>query len=251
MLEIIHNKEDWDSFLKTISNYDFYHTYDYHSIAKTKKEIQILIKYKKGDIEIGLPLIIRNIPNSDYKDATSVYGYSGPISKGIKNHYDNSDFIKELMNWFKTQKIISVFSRLNPFIPKQHNLLLNCGEIIPKGDTVYFDLTTDMDLLRQNYQRRLKTHLNKSRRHCTVKVAESEKDLKKFIEIYHENMDRVNADKSYYFSNTYYKKIANSPDFKSEILLAVHNESKEIIAGSLFITSNSIVHYYHQVHLLN
>ena len=244
MLEIIKDKKQWDLLVKEIDHYDFHHTYDYHYIAKSVNETPILLKYIENNILIGLPLLIRDINGTSFKDATSVYGYAGPISKGITNNFNNSNFIKELNHFFTENKIISIFSRLNPYVPYQERVLKNYGKIITQGKVVNIDLTLNIDEQRQNYQNRLKTHTNKSRRNCTIKRALTDDDLHKFIEIYYENMDRVNAKKMYYFSNDYFHKIAKSKDFETETLLALDNESNKVIAGSMFIKTKSIVQYH-------
>ncbi len=100
-IEIIKSKIEWDNFLKEVENYDFYHTYDYNSLSKSDNETPILLKYKENDVLIGIPLLLRNIPNTQYKDATCVYGYSGPISKNIPDGFDNSQFKEVLFQIFK------------------------------------------------------------------------------------------------------------------------------------------------------
>ena len=98
---IIKSKTEWQDVLKEVDNYDFYHTYDYHDLSKLKDEKAILIKYTAGDIVIALPLIVRKIGNSNYFDATSVYGYAGPLCKNIDTNFDNSSFTRALVHFFK------------------------------------------------------------------------------------------------------------------------------------------------------
>lgn len=242
--EIITDKKDWDLLLKDIGNYDFYHTYDYHNLASANGENPILIKYIENDVIIGLPLIIRDIYSTIYKDATSVYGYVGPISKGVDENFNNANFLKHLYRYFNDSNIISVFSRLNPYISKQNNILCGIGNLTPQGKVVNIKINTPLDEQRSQYRSRLRTYINKARRQCSIKIAESENDLKKFIDLYYENMDRVKAKKYYYFSKNYFKKLVNSNDFNTTILLVIHNETNEVIGGSMFIATNGIVQYH-------
>ena len=115
MLDIITSKDEWQTILNNISEYDFYHTYDYHRISKNEEETAVLIVYKEKRHLIALPLLIRRIPDTDYFDATSVWGYTGPLCKNINDKFDNSDFINQFNAYLKLNNIISVFSRLNPF----------------------------------------------------------------------------------------------------------------------------------------
>ena len=244
IFEVITNKEGWDEALKEINYYDFYHTYDYHMLSKAENETPILLKYVENNIIIALPLLIRKIENTNYKDATSVYGYAGPISKNLSFGFDNTQFQEKIKKYFETNNFVSVFSRLNPFIPGQCRALINLGSLTKQGKVVNIDLKQDIDIQRQNFQNRLKTHINKARRCCTIKRASSEEGLQKFMDIYYENMDRVHAKKSYYFTKDYFQKMVSSQDFKSEVLLAIDNESGETIAASQFVMTNNIVQYH-------
>ena len=242
--DTITEKENWSVLLNTIGYYDFYHTYDYHIVAKLANETPLFFKYNEGDVIIGIPLLLRSIENTPYNDATSVYGYPGPVSKGVTAAFDNSKFIKTFHSFLEDSNIVSVFSRLNPFIPEQENILKNCGEIVSQGKVVNIDISQNPEIQRQNFQKRLKTHINKSRRNCSIRKVSTPEDLEKFISIYHENMGRVNAKKYYYFDDDYFKKMLKSKDFKSEILLAINNDTDEVIAGCIFIITNNIVQYH-------
>lgn len=242
--EVINDKNKWDTFLEHIGNYDFYHTYDYHTLSSSESEKPILLKYTENDVEIGLPLIIRDIPNTKYKDATSVYGYVGPVCKGVNSSFNNTRFLNEITKYFSNNDIISVFSRLNPYVEHQHTILNNFGEVFPQGKVVNIDLSLDLKTQRQNYRDRLKTHVNKARRFCTVKKSSTKEDLEKFIELYTENMDRVKAKKYYYFSKPYFENLLKSNSFKTTILSVVDNDSGKVIGSSIFIATNSILHYH-------
>ena len=109
---------------------------------------------------------------------------------------------------------------------------------------VYIDLNNPIDIQRQKYSRRLKTYINKSKKSCTVIEGNIEDHLETFINLYHENMKRVDADDSYFFSKEYYTQILSSSEFCSELLMCVHNETQEIIAGAIFIKTGDMVQYH-------
>jgi lipid II:glycine glycyltransferase (peptidoglycan interpeptide bridge formation enzyme) len=244
MIKIIKKKKEWDSFLDKVDYHDFYHTYDYHELSIKKDEEFVLITYAENDTLVGLPFIVRQIPNSKYKDITSVYGYAGPVSKNFDEDFDNLKFSKALNSCLQEQKIVSVFSRLNPFINFQHKVLKGIGEIKHVGKIVNVDLKDSLDIQRQNYQRRIKTQINKARRLCTVKKVSTKEEILKFIEIYYENMDRVQARSSYYFKPDYFFKFLESKTLQTDLLIATLNETNEIVAGAMFIKTNNIVQYH-------
>ncbi|MFV9551006.1 peptidoglycan bridge formation glycyltransferase FemA/FemB family protein [Algibacter sp. PT7-4] len=244
MIELIAEKDKWDSFISEFQYYDTYHTFDYHIISKSKEDTPILIKYTENNVVIGIPLLLRAIKNTPYKDAISVYGYSGPLSKGITENFNNTVFTKTLFNYFKKNNIISVFSRLNPYIKNQKKILENIGETCLLGKVVNINLNLNKEVQRQNYQSRLKNQINKARKNCSIKTATTNQDINEFIKIYNENMLRVKAKKTYFFDNNYFYNLVKSKSFKTIILLAIDNETKEIISGAMFLIKKSIVQYH-------
>lgn len=244
MIKIIRSKQAWDAFLDKVDYYDFYHTYDYHELSIKADEECILITYTENDTFIGLPFIVRQIPNSEFKDLTSVYGYAGPLSRNYTENFDCTKFSIALNTCLQEQNIVAAFSRLNPFIAFQHQILKDFGKIEHVGNVVNIDLTQPIDIQRQKYQRRIKGQINKARRLCSVKKAETKEEIQKFIEIYYENMDRVEARNSYYFESDYFFKFIESDSLQLDILLATLNETNEIIAGVMFVKTNNIVQYH-------
>jgi len=243
-IQIISDKTAWEKILNEIGSYDFYHTYDYHKISKKDNEAPILITYQEEDSLIAIPFLKRPIPDTDYFDLTSVYGYAGPISKQIPEDFDNQDFATEFKNAFAELQIVSIFSRLHPYFENQSDILKGLGETPAIGKVVNIDLTQDLALQRTQYGKSTKNRTNKCRRVCTVRKAESEADINTFIDIYYENMDRLSASKDYYFSREYFFDFLKCDGFKTDILLVLHTETNEAIAASMFVKTNNIVQFH-------
>ena len=72
------------------------------------------------------------------------------------------------------------------------------------GKVVYIDLTETLGEQWKLYGRRLKTYINKSRTVYKIINANLPDDLDTFIDLYYENMKRVNAAKAYYFDKKYF-----------------------------------------------
>ena len=243
MIEVIVDKESWDRHILDFEVSDFYHTYDYHTIAKGNTEPQLLI-YREGEVTIALPLLVRKIPNSIFCDATSVYGYPGPLHKNLPLNFDNTRFSQTLLEYFKSQNFVTIFSRLNPYITGQHKVIEGIGELEQKGVIVSIDLTKDIAQQRREFRRRLKGQLNMARRHCSIKVADNDEAYQQFVNIYRETMQRLDAKSMYFFDDYYFKTLAKSNSFETKTLLAIHNESGETIGASMFIYKDSVVHYH-------
>lgn len=244
MIDIITNKEPWGEVLKMVDVYDFYHTYDYHHISKKKDEHPVLVYYSENNKIIAIPLLLREVADSQFKDFTSVYGYAGPLTKNIDDGFDNSSFLKEFTDLLIDNNIISVFSRLNPFIPNQKICLQNFGDISSLSHIVNIDVRLNLEIQKKSYQKRLRTHINKARRKCYVKTAETTEEVLAYINLYYGNMKRVHAKKEYFFDQEYFFQLLESKDFNTRILLAVEKETHKIIAGAMFIETNKIVQYH-------
>ncbi len=244
MIEVIKDKIRWNQELALIENIDVYHTYDYHDITKKPNETPILIKYKDQDNILLLPLLIRPIDDSNYNDAISVYGYSGILTLNLNEHFKKENFHQELNAFFNENKIVTVFSRFHPFLEHQVTLLEGLGTIITRGKVVYIDLNDSLEERRKMYNKRMKTYLNKSRRTCSIIESKEESDLNTFIDLYHENMNRVGADESYFFEKSYFKRLMDSDEFKTKLILCIHKDTHDVIAGALFMEKKGIVQYH-------
>ncbi|NNC50485.1 MAG: GNAT family N-acetyltransferase [Flaviramulus sp.] len=243
-LHAITTKKEWQDVLNQVFNYDFYHTYDYHNLSKLKDEKALLIKYTEGDILIALPILVRKINNTKYYDATSVYGYAGPLQINVNSSFNNNNYVVALEQFFKKENIVSVFSRLNPFINYQENLINGLGQIIKLGNIVNIDLTKNIEEQRTIFSKTTKRYLNKCRKLCYTKKSKEKKDINAFIEIYYENMKRVNAKQNYFFSEEYFFNFINSVDFKTEVLFVIHKETEDIICAAMMVKTNSIIQYH-------
>ncbi|WP_396601145.1 GNAT family N-acetyltransferase [Algibacter sp. R77976] len=241
-LTVIKKKSKWDQTLKAVENYDFYHTFDYHELSKQDKEKTILLKYIENKSIVCIPLIIRIIENTQYFDATSVYGYSGPLVKNIDKNFDNANFIKTLNKYFQDNNIVSVFSRLNPYIKNQVYTLEGIGDITSLGNVVNIDLKKSLQEQRALYSKSTKNRINKIRKICDIIVSNKKEDIKQFIDIYCENMDRVNAKDMYYFPKSYYYNLVENNDI--DILFALHKETNEYACAAMMVKTNNIIQYH-------
>ena len=244
MIKIITDKQEWKNTLMEFEFYDFYHTFDYHNLSKNEDEKPLLLVYSQGDLSIAIPFLKRQIAGTPYFDFTSVYGYSGPIYKNVPEDFNNTTFLSELKDYLFSNKIISVFSRLNPYFDQQSLILKNLGETPVSGKVVNIDLTKSIEEQRSQYGKSTKNRTNKCRRIATVKEVTTKEDLETYIAIYYENMDRLGASDSYYFSKEYFFNFFECEDFKTRVLLVIENETGKAMAGAMFVESNSIIQFH-------
>ncbi|MCE2612450.1 GNAT family N-acetyltransferase [Flavobacteriaceae bacterium D16] len=244
MIQIVKDNKTWNNLVNECEYADSYHTFDYHQIVKTRDQVPTLIHYSEKENFIILPLLLRNIESTGYKDATSVYGYAGPLTNAPSFDFDINLFQEELKVIFGKLNLISVFSRLNPFIPYQERYLKGMGDLEKLGRIVFIDLNKTSIVQWKNYQNRLRTYINKFRTLYEVKSANTPADIEAFIDLYYETMRRLNAKNEYFFDKEYFHQLLNSPDFDAEILLAIAREGEDVAGGALFLKKNNLIQYH-------
>lgn len=236
--------EEWKQTLQSCEYYDFYHTESYHKLSTSDGEAKLLA-YKEGDTIIGLPVVIRKIEGTPYYDVTSVYGYAGPFTNFEISSLDEEclqRFRESVKQYFDTNKIISAFSRLHPLIDS-NSVFENFGIVKALNKTVTIDLRIPIDEQRRKFRKSNKSELNQLRRKgYSVKKVETQEELDKFVAIYEETMNRVQAHDSYYFSQEYYQNFFKNDQFDSHILIAIYED--QIIAGAIFTICKNIMQYH-------
>lgn len=238
----------WNDLISNCYTYDFYHTSCYHKIEEQANETSGLFVASSGTEFICLPLIVKPIPNTDFFDATSVYGYCGPVaSKPFK------ELQPELIKFFKSKfvkycnqnNIVSVFSRLHSLIP-QINLFKDFGEVIDLNKTVAIDLTLSLDEQRRAFRKSTKSEINqlKGKKGYVFQNVDNRDDesIHEFVNIYHDTMKRVEAKPYYFFDFDYFKQLLNNSCFECDLLIAKKND--EMAAGAIFTRTNSIMQYH-------
>ncbi len=243
MITEVTDKEQWKAILSNIGSYDFYHTYDYHVISTEKNEQPVLLVYQEHNNMVVLPLILRPIENTAYSDFTSVYGYCGPLTNIEDYAYDFSNFQLSLKNYLKEKGIVSLFSRLHPYITQDH-IINGLGKTEGLGKVINIDVAQSLEESRRVYSKSNKNQINKLRRQCTVVLAQTKEEILEFVDIYHENMRRLNAEDHYFFDEDYFLNFLDVDDFKTDILLVKDNETNKFIAGSMFVKTRSIVQFH-------
>jgi hypothetical protein len=247
MLKIITilQEAEWRHYIEKSANFDFYHTWYYHSLDKGGDPI--LVVYSEGDDFIGFPLILRKIPDTPFNDLTSVYGYTGPVSnrefddlgEGFKENFKTS-----FLEFLERGKNISVFSRLHSFF-NQISLMGIFEGICQNGKIVVIDLKISLETQRSRYQKRVLEKIRHLRNHgFYVKQGESPEEVREFASIYTENMKRIGASDFYLFSEKYFADMLASTEFNSKLLIVY--QGTKAVCGAIIVYTQRII----QAHLL-
>lgn len=236
----INQKEEWITYVKKSIQYDFYHTWCYHSLDKSGEPI--LFVYEEDDNYIAFPLLKREIPNSTFYDLSSVYGFAGPISNQKFENLPESlieSFKCSFLKFLEHEQIVSVFSRLHPFF-NQLLLINKIGGVYENGKTVAIDLSIPIDEQRKKYKNSTLDYVKKcKKRGYYIKETKCNVDVEAFYKIYTENMKRSGSTDYYLFNHDYFHNLINSEEFDCRLLLVYADD--EIICGSIITCTHGII----------
>jgi hypothetical protein len=239
-LEIISTRDSsrWAETLEDAGAYDFYHTSAYHRLAEINGDGEaVMLAYRDAGCVIAFPMLLRDIRmpgcdtiNGALKDATSVYGYPGPVASWDRlTENVRRGFIESLRALFKEENIVSAFSRLHPFLD-QPNILSGYGEAVEIGATIAIDLTEPPEVQRSRYRRTNRQEINQLKNkgftceECDISA------LDDFLRAYHETMDRAGAEEYYYFNKPYFEfMLREMAEFAH--LFSCKYEGKTVCAG--------------------
>ncbi len=247
---VITSAEDaaWTAVLAESAQYDFHHLAGYHRLAEAQGEgTALLFAYRDQGHLIALPLLVRPVDASDPDgpaDATSVYGYGGPVASSPEVPvWAIRAFQEELHAELLRRRVVAVFSRLHPLIPQDH-LLQGLGEVRAIGPTVSVDLTQPPDAQWAGYSKQCRRIVRRARETGVVCVHDELRAYRQeWADMYRETMERVKASSSYYFDAAYFERMAQELGPVLHLFVALLDG--EVIAGGLFTICDGIV----QAHL--
>lgn len=237
------NDSKWSEIVSKSKQFDFYHSQSYHLLEEENRPVLLVVFF--DDDFIGLPLIIREIPNTKFFDCTSVYGYCGVISSIDFKDLSSEIIIyfkKQLLDFFESNAIVAVFSRLHP-LNSTDGFFNKFGLVRDINKTIAIDLRISPEKQRAQYRKSFKLQLNQLRRKgFEVVNAQTKEEIDAFINIYHETMHRVEASEKYFFNSKYFYNFIESKCFKAILLVA--KKEGEIVAGAIFTIVNNIMQYH-------
>ena len=249
-LEAITTREDdaWAAVLASVVEHDFHHLAGYHRLAERRGEgTAELFVYRDGEYLVALPLLLRAVDDQDPagpQDATSVYGYAGPVSS-------HDDLPREVIAGFQaglreelvSRGVVDVFSRLHPLIEQRH-IVKGLGDTVVCGPTVSIDLTLPLDDQWAGYSKGTRRLIRRALEAGVVCVHDVSLDyLADFSAMYRATMERVGAPPSYFFGDAYFEGMA--AELGSVLQLFVALVDGKPAAGGLFTACDGIV----QAHL--
>ncbi len=240
----------WDAWVSD-APHDFYHLSAYHRFAEQMGEGEAyLAVHGTAERFFAWPYLLRDV-DGWYRDATSVYGYPGPVGLGL----EDTDFLARAWDAFGAlwagQRIATLFTRFHPILAN-HRWCESLhgsdepagGELLHLGRSVSIDLTPERDARRQSYQKNLRQEIRASERAgLRVELDADWAHYPTFAALYRQTMDRNQASGRYLFSDEYFDALRSA--LKDQAHLAVAFVDDEPACIMLFTLCNTIA----QAHL--
>jgi ribosomal protein S18 acetylase RimI-like enzyme len=231
---------EWAAVLRA-ARHDFYHLPAYVALCAGQERGRPRALYVTDDGRtMLLPLVIRGIPGGGF-DATSPYGYPGPVGIGT----DDPAFLRVALvaglHVLREAGIVSAFVRLHPLLnPLPPS---DIGTLVRHGETVSIDLTLPTEELwaqtRLNHRRDISRAL---RLGYVARMDEDWQHLESFKHLYRATMARRSAAPFYFFEDAYFDGLRDA--LGESLHLCVVEKDGVIAAAGLFVETNGIVEYH-------
>lgn len=243
---------EWKSALGRTYQHDVYFLRGYHALGQDMGEGRAhLFVYTEGGYVIMVPFLLRPIdviPGLDcrgagWQDATSVYGYVGPLASHRKIPCAvMQGFGAALRASLQRRRVVAVFSRLHPLLA-QLAIVSGLGDYVPVGPTVSIDLTLQPDEQRSLYTKGHKYNISKLTRQGAVCVLDAESAyLPEVIDMYYETMHRVGASDYYFFNRRYFHQLFSRLGSSVHLFECFMND--RMICAGLFTSCDGVVQYH-------
>ena len=249
----LRERSAWSDVMSAAEHTDIYHTPEYHLLAEAHGEGDAtLFVYREGPAMAAWPLLLRRIDaveelgeaGAGYHDATSVYGYPGPVWNIVAR--TRPGFFPRFQCAFeqalRERNVVCLFSRMHPIFGVTL-LQGNSGALEHKGQTISIDLSREVSQQTADYRA---NHLSGIHRagHLGYRayLDERKEHLDTFICLYNRTMERAHAGPQYFFGREYFTTLIDT--LGPRVHLWVAGKGDEICSAALFLHGGEVIQYH-------
>jgi hypothetical protein len=180
-----------------------------------------------GASRAAVPLIVRPIPGSDRRDATSPYSYPGAATRGAPIDLAGADLTPSgLVSAFVRDRLGDPPAFAGP---TDRSVVLLSDPELPRKSRM-----SDRQQIRKNEAAGYEVERVDG-------PAASDADLEGFLSVYTETMRVVSADQRYFFDAAYFRALLSFP---RSWMVTVRGPEGDVAASALTATSDGFLHYY-------
>lgn len=234
------DEAEWDAHITRLGASGAYSCAAYHrasALLEPEGTRPVLLAFNDGAGDVALPLLLRPLPDGEGWDATSAYGYGGPLSRGTP---DLAAFGTGLNGWAHEHGVVSTFLRLNPLLGNGR-LVPPTAELVDVGFTVAWDLLPGRDLRRGMHKDRLRGVQRAERAGVTITVTPRPSNLENIRELYELTMQRQHAADMYFFPESYWRALVTRDELLVTLLVEARLEDN-VVCAQLCLVSDHWLH---------
>ena len=232
--------------LATVGQFDIYHRHDFQRIGSDTHSHTVLYWQRIGVVCIALPLTLRPLDMLAWYtgtefDATSAYGYPGPVASQLSLTTGQQEaFTENLRSILGERSVISAFIRHHPLLTPNGTLATDTEAL---GPTVWIDLQRSIEEQMADCRKKHRYEARKSAKNgLTVDHDESFSELSTFIELYEQRMRTLAASQSYFFPPEYYSALTHLADDACHLWHA--RLDGKIVGSALFFVNDGAIQYH-------
>jgi hypothetical protein len=200
----------WAALLAT-TPHDVYHLPGYGPLNERSLHAEERALFAQGERgAFLLPLMLRPLPElgerdlRSWRDATSGYGYPGPLLRGDFSDAERTHFAAACLDYLASERVLTCFVRCNPMLPDADAVLAPLGQEVVHGDVALVDLTAGEEAIWKNFEQTHRRHILRLRRRGYTTRIDHWADLDGFKALYRDTMGRVGASAFYLFDDAYF-----------------------------------------------
>ncbi len=194
--------------------------------------------------ELALPLLLRPLPADSAGgargfDATSAYGYGGPIATG---DIDLDAFGAALDEWARANDVAATFLRFHPVLANDRWSPPR-AELVELGSTVVWNVAAGRELLPAMHTHHRRAVRKADRAELELRITVAPTDLTEFRATYDHTMRRQEAGAFYFFDDAYWDALIETGG-GGELVLVDGLLDEEAVASLLCIAHGEWLHYH-------
>jgi hypothetical protein len=191
--------------------------------------------YKDGGELFYYAFHLGKVRGTCFYDIQAPYAYGGPLSSTRDAGFLAKAW-QHYFSWCQAKNILAEFVRFHPLL---ENWRYYPEEIQDMRETVWIDLQQE-DLF-PSYTTRVRTAIRKALNNgLRVEWVNDEYSYQTFVDLYAQAMNRLQADRFYYFPTEYFHKLQ---DWRQSYL-AYCWKDEELLAAALFLKQAHIMEYH-------
>jgi hypothetical protein len=201
-----------------------------------------------GDDAFLLPLLIRGLPaglgpEPGLRDATSPYGYPGPVCTSPDDAVLVARFLDAFREAGRAHGLVSAFVRLHPLRPVADTALADSGTLVRHGPVAYSELSVTAESLWSQTRPNHRVGIHKLQRAGFVVRRDNWDRFGAFRDAYAATMRRVAAADFYFFGDAYFEALRDRLGDALH-LFTVESPDGTVAAAGLFTAVDGIVEYH-------